>query len=224
MSTSGMAGQGGRLPPTGEKYPRLALVDGEQAMHTGAHSDLRPHSGQSGSRSPLNHHLLRQLRVVLVDGDQGAHDFVRQAFAAHAKGWVLDSHHGPDTVLAALRRPGIRHSARPAPSAHELSTLPTINQLPETGHAPPDFILLDTDRPAISGVDAVRRLVARLPKLRVMMFTSCSEGATIIRAVGAGACGYLIKPVPPRYLVYAVSEAAAGRAIFCSEAQTAMVE
>ncbi len=70
----------------------------------------------------------------------------------------------------------------------------------------------------------MRRLAARLPWPRILMFTSCSDGATIIRAVDAGACGYLIKPVVPEYLVYAVSEVAAGRAIFCPEAQAAMVE
>jgi DNA-binding NarL/FixJ family response regulator len=157
----------------------------------------------AGALSIPGHQLATGLRVALVDTDPSAHEFVREAFAAHANGWVLESHQGPDTLLAVRRRPGIRHSARPAP---------------------PDFILVDTDRPGITGVDAVRRLAARLPKPRVMMFTSCSEGATIIRAVGAGACGYLIKPVVPDYLVYAVSEAAAGRAIFCNEAQTAMVE
>ena len=221
---SGMAGQDRGREPTAEKHPRSAVMSGDDASCSGSPAGAASVPGAACALSIPGHQLATGLRVALVDTDPSAQEFVRQAFAAHANGWVLASHQGPDTLLEVLRPPGIRHAVPPAPSAHELSTLPPINRHLQAAHAAPDLILLDPDRPGASGADAVRRLAARLPWSRILMFTSCSEGATIIRAVDAGACGYLIKPVVSEFLVYAVGEAAVGRAVFCTEAQAAMVE
>ena len=77
--------------------------------------------------------------------------------------------------------------------------------------------------PGLSGIDCARRLTARLPNARIVMFTACSDHDTIVESVMAGALGYLIKPVAPGYLVWAVAEAAQARPVLCSEAQAALI-
>ena len=77
--------------------------------------------------------------------------------------------------------------------------------------------------PGLSGIDCARRLTARLPNARIVLFTACTDHDTIVESVMAGALGYLIKPVAPGYLVWAVAEAAQARPVLCSEAQAALI-
>jgi DNA-binding NarL/FixJ family response regulator len=151
-----------------------------------------------------------------VGSDEGVHDFVWKAFEAHANGWTLDSH---ATLHSGLRAPGC---ALPTPHSSQSKT-PASRDIahPRTR---PDVILLEAQLPGLSGIVCARRLTARLPNARIVMFTACSDHDTIVESVMAGALGYLIKPVTPEYLVWAVSEAAQGRRVLCGEAQGAAVD
>lgn len=60
------------------------------------------------------------------------------------------------------------------------------------------------------GVEAVRRLIARAPALPVVMLTSYAGRADVVRALEAGARGYVLKAGPPADLFRAVRSAAAG--------------
>ena len=91
-------------------------------------------------------------------------------------------------------------------------------------HASPDVVLLEAWFPALSGIDCARRLTARLPKARIVMFTACSDHDTVVESLMAGAWGYLTKPVAPACLVWAVSEAAQGHPVLCGEAQAAVMD
>ena len=89
---------------------------------------------------------------------------------------------------------------------------------------PPDVVLMETPRSGLSDLDCARRLMARLPELRIVMFTACAERDTIVQSLMAGALGYIIKPVTPAYLLWAITETAQGRPVLCREAQTAVME
>jgi DNA-binding NarL/FixJ family response regulator len=136
-----------------------------------------------------------------VDGDERVHDFVRQAFEAHASGWTLDSHLTPHSALGALGA---------------ISATPFAQ--------PPHVVLLEARLPVLSGIDCARRLTTRLPKARIVMFTACADNDTIVESLMVGAWGYLIKPVAPECLVWAVSEAAQGRPVLGGEAQAAAMD
>jgi len=69
----------------------------------------------------------------------------------------------------------------------------------------------------IDGVEAVRRLTAEAPGTAVVMLTSYSGRADVVRALEAGARGYVLKAGPPEELFLAVREAAAGRIGLASE-------
>ena len=54
-------------------------------------------------------------------------------------------------------------------------------------------VLMDRDLPGVSGIEGIRRVKARLPRLPVVVCTVFEEPATILDAIGAGADGYLLK-------------------------------
>jgi DNA-binding NarL/FixJ family response regulator len=73
-----------------------------------------------------------------------------------------------------------------------------------------DVVLMDVWLAAGSGIEACRRITARHPDVRVVMFSAFSDEKTIGDAVIAGASGYLLKRCGDDRLAQAVREAAAG--------------
>ncbi|MBW8736309.1 MAG: response regulator transcription factor [Streptomyces turgidiscabies] len=62
----------------------------------------------------------------------------------------------------------------------------------------------------IDGIEAIRRLAAEAPGVAVVMLTSSAGRADVLRALEAGARGYVLKAGPPDELFRAVRGAAAG--------------
>ena len=77
-------------------------------------------------------------------------------------------------------------------------------------HAP-DVVLMDLRMPRMDGVTATGRITAAHPGVRVLVLTTYDTDADIVRAVEAGAAGYLLKDAPLPQLADAVRAAAAGR-------------
>src|SRR3954453_8029381 len=59
----------------------------------------------------------------------------------------------------------------------------------------PDVVLMDLSLPGLSGVEATRRLTALAPDVQILIFTATGD-QTVVDAVRAGACGYLLKDAP----------------------------
>ena len=57
----------------------------------------------------------------------------------------------------------------------------------------PDVVLMDIDMPAVSGVEAVRRIRTIFPYLPVIMLTVFDDNENIFNAICAGASGYILK-------------------------------
>ncbi|MGW4985205.1 response regulator [Streptomyces mirabilis] len=78
----------------------------------------------------------------------------------------------------------------------------------------PDVVLMDLrfagPGQGIDGVEAARRLGGRAPGVAVVMLTSYAGRADVVRALEAGARGYVLKAGPPEELFQAVRTAAAG--------------
>jgi DNA-binding NarL/FixJ family response regulator len=83
----------------------------------------------------------------------------------------------------------------------------------------PDVVLMDLRFAGggLDGIEAVRRLAAEAPGLPVVMLTSYSGRADVVRALEAGARGYVLKAGPPQELFRAVRGAAAGALGLASE-------
>lgn len=77
----------------------------------------------------------------------------------------------------------------------------------------PDVVVTDILMPHMDGVTVTKTICTELPGTRVIVLTSVSEeDASVVRAVRAGAIGYVLKTADTGALVRAIRAAAAGQA------------
>lgn len=76
----------------------------------------------------------------------------------------------------------------------------------------PDLVLMDLRMPVLDGASATARIISEVPGTRVLVLTTYETDADILRAVEAGATGYLLKDTPRAELVAGVRAAARGEA------------
>lgn len=74
----------------------------------------------------------------------------------------------------------------------------------------PDLVLLDLAMPTMDGIEATRRIREALPDTNIVAFTSFSDRDRILRALDAGAIGYLLKDAEPDELRRGMLAAARG--------------
>ena len=74
----------------------------------------------------------------------------------------------------------------------------------------PDVTLMDLSMPNVDGIEATRRIRERDPSARIVILTSFSDRDRILRAIDAGATGYLLKDADPDELFRGVRAAAEG--------------
>jgi DNA-binding NarL/FixJ family response regulator len=77
----------------------------------------------------------------------------------------------------------------------------------------PQVVLMDLNMPGCDGVAATARITAEHPGTRVVVLTTYADDESIIRALQAGALGYLTKEATRAEIGRAVHAAAAGQAI-----------
>jgi DNA-binding NarL/FixJ family response regulator len=77
----------------------------------------------------------------------------------------------------------------------------------------PDVVLMDLRMPEMDGATATAELARQAPGARVLVLTTYDSDSDILRAVEAGAAGYLLKDTPREQLVEAVRRAAAGETV-----------
>jgi DNA-binding NarL/FixJ family response regulator len=77
----------------------------------------------------------------------------------------------------------------------------------------PDVVLMDLHMPMLDGPGATAVLARSVPATRVLVLTTFDTDTDIIRAVEAGATGYLLKDTPRDQLVDAVRRAATGETV-----------
>jgi two-component system invasion response regulator UvrY len=80
----------------------------------------------------------------------------------------------------------------------------------EYARTTPDVVVMDLSMPGMGGLEAVRRLIALDPKVRILVLSAHEDTAHPQRVLRAGALGYLTKRSAPDALIAAVSAVAAG--------------
>lgn len=78
---------------------------------------------------------------------------------------------------------------------------------------PPDVVLLDLRMPVLDGVAVIDRLRETHPGVRALVLTTYDADVDIVRALEAGATGYLLKDAPREELFRAVRVAARGEPV-----------
>ena len=68
----------------------------------------------------------------------------------------------------------------------------------------PDVILMDVRMPVMNGITATEQIRRQLPTCQVLMLTTFDDEKDIIKALMAGASGYLLKDIPAQDLAHAV--------------------
>ncbi|MFD6350720.1 response regulator [Nocardia tengchongensis] len=79
--------------------------------------------------------------------------------------------------------------------------------------ARPDVVLMDLRMPGGDGVEATERILAILPETRIIVVTTYETESDILRAVEAGAAGYLLKDASRVELANAIRAAARGETV-----------
>jgi two-component system invasion response regulator UvrY len=92
------------------------------------------------------------------------------------------------------------------------------------GELKPDVVVLDIALPGVSGIEILRRIIARRPDARVLMFSMYHDGIYASRAINAGARGYLSKASAPDLLVEAVRCVAGGQRYLSPDVEQAMTK
>ncbi|MBV9278899.1 MAG: response regulator transcription factor, partial [Chloroflexi bacterium] len=87
----------------------------------------------------------------------------------------------------------------------------------------PDVVLMDLRMPRADGVDATRRIRADEGGPRVLVLTTYDTDADIVRAVEAGATGYLLKDAPREELFRAIRATAEGKPLLAPSVATKLM-
>ncbi len=81
----------------------------------------------------------------------------------------------------------------------------------------PDIVLLDVLMPGISGLDVVDKILEASPRSKVILLTSSESGEDLLKAIKAGARGYIVKTTPLPTLVESVGFVLQGGAVVSPE-------
>ncbi|MGZ9932156.1 response regulator transcription factor [Streptomyces sp. NC-S4] len=76
----------------------------------------------------------------------------------------------------------------------------------------PEVVLLDIQMPVMDGLTALGELRRTVPQVRALILTTFGEKENVLRALGEGGAGFLLKDSAPGELIGAVRAAAAGDA------------
>ncbi len=77
----------------------------------------------------------------------------------------------------------------------------------------PDVVLMDLEMPGMSGVETTRQIAEIAPRTRVVILTIDADEQSVVDAIGAGACGYLLKGTSLQSLVAGINAAVAGESL-----------
>lgn len=88
----------------------------------------------------------------------------------------------------------------------------------------PSIAVVDIGMPLLNGIEAVRQISRRQPQVRLLMLSMHSEEAYIVRALQAGAHGYLLKDSADVELIRAVSAVAQGQSYFSPAVARVMLD
>jgi len=82
----------------------------------------------------------------------------------------------------------------------------------------PDVAVIDISMPGLDGLEVVSQLHVHYPDLPILILTMHEEGQYVVRAIQAGAMGYLTKQSAPEQLVKAIRKIHAGSRYLTDEA------
>lgn len=113
----------------------------------------------------------------------------------------------------------------------ELADVVVVGEAPDGASAlrlarelTPDLVIMDLHMPRMDGAAATAEIVKLDEPPRVVVLTASSTSDDVLKAISAGAVGYLLKGAPPDEISTAVRAAVNGGAPLCGEIAGALLE
>jgi two-component system, NarL family, response regulator NreC len=88
----------------------------------------------------------------------------------------------------------------------------------------PDVAVLDIAMPNLNGIEAAQRISAQLPQTSIIILSMHSDEGYVLRALKAGARGYLLKDSAESDLIHAITAVSEGKAFFSPEISKVLAE
>jgi DNA-binding NarL/FixJ family response regulator len=88
----------------------------------------------------------------------------------------------------------------------------------------PDVTLMDLQMPEMSGLDAIRAILGEFPDARIIVLTTYAGDVQVLRALKAGACGYLLKEALHREVLETIRAVHAGKKALSPEISFELAE
>lgn len=88
----------------------------------------------------------------------------------------------------------------------------------------PDVVLMDLLMPVMSGLDAISIIRERFPDVEIIALTSVLDNGSVVRAIRAGAIGYLLKDTQSDELIRSIKAAAEGQVQLSPQAAGMLVK
>ncbi|MEU9142506.1 response regulator transcription factor [Streptomyces sp. NPDC048349] len=124
-----------------------------------------------------------------------------------------------------LIRAGIRMILTSAPDIEVVAEAANGREAVDLARAhAPDVVLLDIQMPVMDGLTALGELRRAAPEVRALILTTFGEKGNVLRALGEGGAGFLLKDSAPGELIGAVRAAAAGDAYLSPAAARHVVD
>ena len=130
---------------------------------------------------------------------------------------VVDDHPVVRAGMVAMlgEEPDFEVVGEAADGAQALARVPVLT---------PDVVLMDLRMPGMDGAEATARIVALADPPQVLILTTYDTDADIIRAVEAGARGYLLKDAPTVVLADAIRRASRGQTVLAPPVAARLAE
>jgi DNA-binding NarL/FixJ family response regulator len=91
-----------------------------------------------------------------------------------------------------------------------------LDAVDQAARTSPDVVLMDLKMPNLDGVQATQRIVAANPTVKVLILTTFESGGDLVRALRAGASGYVLKDARPDAIVSSILAVKAGAFVLAS--------
>lgn len=78
----------------------------------------------------------------------------------------------------------------------------------------PDVVIMDVGMPLLNGIEAARQITAKNPQIAIVVLSMHSDEGYVLRALKAGARGYLLKDSAEADLINAIRAVRDGKAFF----------
>ena len=88
----------------------------------------------------------------------------------------------------------------------------------------PDLVVMDVGMPVLNGIEATKTIVAENPAIAVIILSMYADESYIMRALKAGARGYLLKDSAPADLISAIQAVSQSKSFFSPKVSRILAE